>query len=114
MHCQKKSAETIVNGEGDYLLCVKDKQPCLKNDIEDYIQDKTLIKTMDCECKTEKNRDRIEKRTAYVTNNISWLANSHEWKNIVCIGAIHSNFTTKQGVSDEWHYLYFKPQSFCY
>lgn len=104
MHCQKKTAETIVNGAGDYLLCVKDNHPSLKNDIEEYVQDTTLIKTMDCASKTEKNRGRIEKRTAYVTKNISWLTNSHEWKNIVCIGAIHTNFTTKQGVSDEWHY----------
>lgn len=104
MHCQKKTAETIVNGAGDYLLCVKDNQSTLKKDIEDYVQDKTLMQTMECKTKTEKNRDRIEKRTAYVTNDIAWLANSHEWKNITCIGAIHSNFTTKQGVSDEWHY----------
>lgn len=104
MHCQKKTAEIIVNCSGDYLLCVKDNQPSLKNDIEDYVQDKTLIKTMESKCKTEKNRDRFEKRTAYVTSDIDWLNNSHEWKNIACIGAIHTNFTTKNGVSDEWHY----------
>lgn len=27
MHCQKKTAEIIVNGSGDYLLCVKDNHP---------------------------------------------------------------------------------------
>lgn len=104
MHCQKKTAETIVNGSGDYLLCVKDNHPALKSDIEDYVKDKSLRKNMQISKKTEKNRDRLEKRTAYVTHDISWLSNANEWKNISCIGAIHSNFTTKQGVSDEWHY----------
>lgn len=105
MHCQKETAEKIISGKADYLLSVKDNQPTLKADIEDYIQDSSLRKTMDKSMKTEKNRDRIEKRTAFVTNDINWLEDKFEWKNIACIGAINTVFETKSGISNEWHYF---------
>ena len=55
-------------------------------------------------CKTEKNRGRIENRTAYVTYDTDWLYQKSEWKKLCCIGAIHTQFETKKGKSDEWHY----------
>lgn len=54
--------------------------------------------------KKEKNHGRIEKRTAFVTTDIQWLEQRKDWKNIKCIGAIHTEFTTKGGTSSEWHY----------
>lgn len=73
LNCQKETAEVIVKGNADYLLCVKDNHPNLKRDIEDFIHDKVLQTSMSMTEKTEKNRDRIEKRTAYITSNIDWL-----------------------------------------
>ena len=104
MHCQKETAKAIVDGRADYLLSIKDNQPTLKKDIEDYVQDGTLRKTMETATKTEKNRERIEKRTAFVTSDISWLFGKDDWAGIVCIGAINTEFKTKNGTSNEWHY----------
>lgn len=104
MHCQKETAKTIIDGKADYLLSVKDNQQTLKKDIEDYVQDSSFRKTMSKSVKTEKNRGRIEKRTAFVTNDISWLYSKEEWAGLVCIGAINTQFTTKNGTTDEWHY----------
>jgi|SRR5215510_890724 len=104
MHCQKETAETIIEGKADYLLSVKDNQPTLKKDIEDYVQDVALRKTMNKAVKTEKNRDRVEKRTAFVTGDIDWLDCKNEWVKIACIGAINTVFETKSGKSNEWHY----------
>ena len=104
MHCQKETAKAIVDGKADYLLSVKDNQQTLKSDIEDYVQDNSLRKVMNKAVKTEKNRGRIEKRTAYVTSDIDWLVGKEEWANIACIGAINTAFTTKNGTSNEWHY----------
>lgn len=104
LNCQKETAEIIVNQGSDYLLSVKDNQPSLKKDIEDYIQDKVLQNEMDCEKKTEKNHGRVETRTAYVTSDIDWLEQKTEWKQLVCIGAIHTEFRSKKGESSEWHY----------
>ena len=60
--------------------------------------------TMQTASKTEKNHGRIETRTAFVTTDIGWLDQKKEWANLMCIGAIHSEFTTKKGTSSEWHY----------
>lgn len=105
MHCQKETAKTVIDGKGEYLLSVKDNQPTLKADIEDYVQDAALRKTMNKSVKTEKNRDRIEKRTAFVTNDIDWFEGKSEWANLACIGAINTVFETKNGTSNEWHYF---------
>ena len=104
LNCQKDTAEIIVDGKADYLLCVKDNHPNLKRDISDYVQDESLLKTMEKLSKTEKNRGRIETRTAFVTTDIEWLEQRKDWKKLCCIGAIHTEFETKKGKSSEWHY----------
>ena len=105
LNCQKETAKEIVASEADYLLSVKDNQENLKKDIEDYIQDADLRKAMDKKTTCEKNRGRIERRTAYVTNDISWLYGKNEWANLACIGAINTQTTTPKGKTNEWHYF---------
>lgn len=73
LNCQKETAKIIVNQKADYLFCVKDNQPDLKKDIEDFIQDEMLENFLEIISKTEKNYGRIETRTAYVTSDIDWL-----------------------------------------
>lgn len=104
MHCQKETAKAVIAGKADYLLSVKDNQSTLKKEIEDFVQDDELRKTMKTAAKIEKNRERIEKRTAFVTNDISWLFGKNKWAGLVSIGAINTEFKTKNGTSNEWHY----------
>ena len=104
LNCQKKTAEMIIKGKGDYLLCVKDNQETLKKDIETYIHDTVLQENMKKEVKIEKNRGRIEKRTAYVTENIEWLEGRKDWRGLKCIGAIHTEFEEQDKKTSEWHY----------
>ena len=73
LNCQKETASLIVKGKADYLLSVKDNQPTLKNDIAEYIQDEALQAGLEKVTRVEKNRDRIEKRTAYITADVNWL-----------------------------------------
>lgn len=73
LNCQKETAEIIVKQKADYLLSVKDNHPNLKKDIEDFVQDTALQSTMHTSSKREKNRGRIEIRTAFVTTHIDWL-----------------------------------------
>jgi hypothetical protein len=47
LNCQKDTANIIIKGKADYLLSVKDNHKTLKKDIEDYVQDDSLRKTMD-------------------------------------------------------------------
>lgn len=100
LHCKKDSANEIIENGGDYLFVVKDNNPTLKDDIEVYIQNDDVEKAV----KTEKNGDRIEKRTAYTSTNIDWLPNKDKWRNLTTIGAIHTEFTKGNKTSSEWHY----------
>lgn len=104
INCQKETAQIIIDKKADYLLCVKGNHPLLEKDIIEYIQDKKLRKRMDTFSKEEKNHGRFERRTAYVTADIGWLEPRKEWKNLCCIGAVHTEFHTKKGTSSEWHY----------
>lgn len=79
LNCQKKTAESVVSGGADYVLGVKDNHPCLKQDIADYVRDTALRGAMEKASQTEKNRDRIEKCSAFVTNEIGWLTGREEW-----------------------------------
>ncbi len=86
------------------LLEAKGNQRTLKKEIEDYVQDEGSQKEMDVCCTKEKNRDRIETRTAYTTADIDWLYGRYDWENLCCIGAIHTEFETKSVKTSEWHY----------
>lgn len=104
LNCQKKTVAATTVGKGDYLLCAKDNQEMLKNDIEEYIQDGALRKGMETAGTKEKNRGRIEKRTAFVTADTGWLTDRKEWEGLKCIGAVHTEFEEKGNKSNEWHY----------
>ena len=104
LNCQKTTAKAIVSQGADYILSVKDNHPNLKKDIEDFVQDKQLRTSMKKATTTEKNRERIEKRTAYICDKIDWLKPNHDWVNLCCIGAINTHVTKKNIVSNKWHY----------
>lgn len=104
LNCQKETAKTITDGEADYLLSVKDNQQTLKEDIEDYVQDDKLRENMDRFETCEKKSGRIEKRISYATCDINWLFGKENWDGLVCIGAVNTQFTSKKGTTNEWHY----------
>lgn len=104
LNCQKETAKTVVSGKGDYLLNVKNNQKTLKEEIVNYVQDPDLQKTMDTGIQKEKNRGRIETRTAFATNDITRLSSRQAWPGLCCIGAIHTEFEEKGRKTSEWHY----------
>jgi predicted transposase YbfD/YdcC len=105
LHCQKETAKAIIGKKADYLLNVKDNQLTLKQDIKDFVQDDGLRKMMDTFTTCEKNSGRVERRTAYTSCDTGWLPDKEEWAGLNCIGAVNTQFTTKKGTSDEWHYF---------
>jgi predicted transposase YbfD/YdcC len=102
LHCSHKSAETVADAEADYLFVVKDNQPTMKDDIEFFFQNESGLEKFS---KTEKNGGRIEHRTSFVSHRVgSWLHSYQEWRNLSCIGAIHTEFEKGGQKSSEWHY----------
>lgn len=94
LHCQKETAEKIVNNGGDYVLQLKANQKTFYEDVYAMFDDK-YIDEADKECEyeiyetQEKSHGRIEKRTCYVLNEIGfftdYLAN---WKGLKKIFAV--------------------------
>ena len=88
MHCQKETAETIVNNGGDYVLQLKANQKNFYDDVYAMFDEKYMDETdKNCEYEIyktqEKSHGRIETRTCYVLNEIAYftdyLAN---WKGL--------------------------------
>ena len=100
LHCKKKSAEIVVEAGADYLFVVKDNEPTLKEDIKLFVQEENLPSYSTVEL----NGGRIERRTAYSTDEIDWLQGREEWSNMSSIGAIHREFEKNGEKSSEWHY----------
>jgi predicted transposase YbfD/YdcC len=103
LHCQKETAKVVLERKADYLLSVKDNQQTLKEDIADYVADENLRRVMDTSETLEQNSGRVERRRAFTTSDVGWLAGD-KWPQLACIGAINTQFATKKGTSNEWHY----------
>ena len=94
MHCQKETAETIINNKGDYVLQLKANQGNFYQDVYAMFDDKYMDEAdKDCEYEIfstmEKSHGRIEKRTCYVLNEISFFTNYiAEWKGLKKIFAV--------------------------
>ncbi len=94
MHCQKETAELIVNNGGDYVLQLKANQGNFYDEVHSMFEDKYMDTTdTDCEyeeyCTIEKSHGRIEKRTCYVLNEVAFFTNYlAEWKGLKKIFAV--------------------------
>lgn len=104
LNCQKETAKAVIESSGDYLLSVKGNQPTLQTEIKEYVEDKELLAGMDTETQTEKNRDRLETRTSYVTRDMEGMSTMKEWEHISCFGAIHKITKQNDVENSEWHY----------
>lgn len=94
MHCQKETAELIVNNGGDYVLQLKANQGNFYDEVYSMFEDKYMDTTdTDCEYEIfstiEKSHGRIEKRTCYVLNEVAFFTNYlAEWKGLKKIFAV--------------------------
>lgn len=93
MGCQKEIARKIIEGEGDYLLAIKDNHPTLHEDVrfffEDAIQqdDARLVKL--AQPQVDGGHGRIETRQVWASAEVGWLGRiGHDWagaQGIVCV-----------------------------
>ncbi len=107
MHCQKKTAEKIIENKGDYVLQLKANQGKMYEDVYAMFDDKYMNET-DKECEyeiystLEKSHGRIEKRTCYVLNEIEFFTDYvAEWKGLKKIFAVKREIERKGNKSTE-------------
>jgi predicted transposase YbfD/YdcC len=94
MHCQKETAEKIIENKGDYVLQLKANQGTFYEDVYAMFDDDYMNEAdKDCEYETfstlEKSHGRIEKRTCYVLNELEFFTDYlAEWKGLKKIFAV--------------------------
>ena len=86
---QEEICNLIISKKGQYILKVKDNQQELKDDIKTYFElglqeDNSDIAIF--ETNYEKDHGRIEKRTYYLSYDVSCIHDKDKWKSVKAIG----------------------------
>ncbi len=109
MSCQKKTVETIVSKDCDYVICLKGNQETLHEDVKFYFESAMsqpeLHDFIKSKPKTEKCHGRIETRQYFLSTEISNFVNENEWKGIKAIGMVHSKRIVNGEESTENRYF---------
>jgi len=110
IHAQTKTVEKIIEKKGDYCISLKANQETLYEDVRLYLDDILSSKLKSDKEKyhtaqtSEKSRNRYEKRTCYLLNDISWLPQLREWAGLRNVLAIKREVTVNDVKSTETNY----------
>jgi predicted transposase YbfD/YdcC len=103
MGSQKQIARDIIQGKGDYALSLKENRP------ETYTEAAALFPENERDeaeyVEVTKDRGRIEKREAWLWNDVSWFAGLKAWAGLKAFGCIRSNWTIKEATMAEYRYF---------
>ena len=86
MGCQKAIASKIVERKANYILCVKENQARLKEDISDYFAwaqtDPMERRQLEEYVHVEKSHGRIVRRRTVISHEVSWCTWRSDWANL--------------------------------
>lgn len=98
MGCQRNIAQTIVDNGAEYVLAVKDNQAGLREEIahvfnaalspEPVAADMAQPPEITEHTSTDAGHGRIETRTAWLCQDVSWIDNADKWPGLSGIGMI--------------------------
>lgn len=94
MSCQKKIVEKITDAKADYTIGLKQNQPALYKDCEEYFQAFSL--ELPSVTTQEKGHGRGEKREYRLLNDLSWMEQAEEWRGLKEIGMVKSTIVEKK------------------
>jgi predicted transposase YbfD/YdcC len=104
MGCQKDIAKQIKEKGAEYVLALKGNQKNLFDDVQlfldDCIADSFKGVSFDKHYELDKGHGRIETRTYYITDDISWLAEQDKWAGLRSVGVTISTRELK-GIKTE-------------
>ena len=103
MSCQKKIVEKIIEQKADYTIGLKQNQPALYQDTEDYF--KEYAKEMPCEVTLDQGHGRIEKRVYRLLTDIAWLEQKDDWCGLQGLGMVTSTVTEKDETREYTRYF---------
>ena len=86
LNTQKETVKAIIKAKGEYVLALKANQGTMYQEVSDYFHDADLLKNLEYYSEIEKSHSKFIKREYYISNNIKWITNYKDWKNIKSIG----------------------------
>lgn len=108
MSCQKDIVAKITSEKADYVIGLKDNQPNLRRDTEDYFCDalKNTHQYPGIQAKktVEKGHGRIETRRYYLATDIEWLEQKDVWENLNGIGIVKSRIENDGMITEDTRY----------
>ena len=87
LNCQRAIAQQIVDQGGDYALALKGNQETLHRDVVLFLDD-PASKATTAGPVVDADHGRIETRTATVSTDIAWLAETHRWPGLKAVGKV--------------------------
>jgi len=100
-----ESAEQIIDAKADYLLAVKDNQPTLCAEMENFFDQAHAIEWEEVPHSfyqdVDKGHGRIDIREVRVVEDLDWLPNAYKWKNLVCLIEVRSTRQKLGSVASE-------------
>ena len=103
MSCQKKIVEKITEKNADYIIGLKQNQPALYRDTEDYFNE--FQSEFPVKITHDKGHGRIEKREYRLLTEISWLEQKEEWSGLKSLGMVRSTVTEKDKTTEFTRYF---------
>ena len=76
LNAQKETVKAIINAN----------QGTMHQEVSEYFHDTDLLKGIEYYSETEKSHSKFIKREYYITNNINWIKNYKDWRNMKAIG----------------------------
>lgn len=88
LNTQKETINYIVSKKGYYVAPVKDNHGNLYKDLIDYFADEDFLKKATKYIEKETAHNQLEERIYIFTNNIDWLEEKNDWKDLKSIGVV--------------------------
>jgi predicted transposase YbfD/YdcC len=108
MGCQQKIAKTIADGEGDYILQVKENQHTLHESLKllfaEGLRDDCQGVRYATADDVDKGHGRIETRTCWTTTDIKGIDPDRQWNGLKTVACVKSLRETAEGSSTQYHY----------
>jgi predicted transposase YbfD/YdcC len=112
MGCQKEIATLVVEGQGDYVLALKDNHPLLAEDVQllfDDLEDSRFrAYDYDIEQTVDKDHGRLETRWCWTISDpavLRGLRGTQEWNNLRCVAKVRARRTVDDKVTVEDRYF---------
>lgn len=106
--CHKVVIEQIRNKEGDYLIALKGNQGNLHAEVTNFFEQALVVTAQEANCdfwsSEEKGRGRHEIREVWTTEDLSWLPQKDDWRDLRSLVCLRLTKTVKGKQSQETRY----------